>query len=68
MTLLSINMHNIHLFKVKFICHSFTLSPKFHWYKKWGLLTCKNSYTISEAENLGGQGGLEPPHFLIRGG
>ena len=31
-------------------------------------------YTLSvlcilpEAENLGGQGGLEPPHFLIRGG
>ena len=24
--------------------------------------------SIAEAENLGGQGGLEPPHFSIRGG
>ena len=24
-------------------------------------------FTCTEAENLGGQGGLEPPHFSIRG-
>ena len=25
-------------------------------------------HIYTEAENLGGQGGLEPPYFLIRGG
>ena len=28
----------------------------------------RKKHILPEAENLGGQGGLEPPHFLIRGG
>ena len=33
----------------------------------WGAVREEDGDLLSEAENLGGQGVLEPPHFLIRG-